>query len=126
MPSEFSLQPRSLKDLDRQKEFRQFLLYTGPMVLQDIISDNAYEHFLALSITLTILLQSDDQNRCHSLCITYITCYIYQMAAFIIAAHLTQFPAFPLKIFCNDLKKLCKLSNFKKSWKYLDPCQISS
>ena len=67
MPSEFSRQPRSLKDLDRQKEFRQFLLYTGPMVLQDIISDNAYEHFLALSITLTILLQSDDQNRCQYL-----------------------------------------------------------
>ena len=65
MPSEFSRQPRSLKDLDRWKatEFRQFLLYTGPIVLQDIISDNAYEHFLALSITLTILLQSDDQIR---------------------------------------------------------------
>ena len=65
MPSEFSRQPRSLKDLDRWKatEFRQFLLYTGPIVLRDIISDNAYEHFLALSITLTILLQSDDQIR---------------------------------------------------------------
>ena len=61
MPSEFSRQPRSLKDLDRWKatEFQQFLLYTGPIVLQDI-SDNAYEHFLALSITLTVLLQSDD------------------------------------------------------------------
>ena len=69
MPSEFSRQPRSLKDLDRWKatEFRQFLLYTGPIVLQDIISDNAYEHFLALSITLTILLQSDDQIRCQYL-----------------------------------------------------------
>ena len=62
MPSEFSRQPRSIKDLDHWKaiKFRQFLLYTGPIVLQDIISDNAYEHFLALSITLTVLLQSDD------------------------------------------------------------------
>ena len=69
MPSEFSRQTRSLKDLYRWKatEFRQFLLYTGPIVLQDIISDNAYEHFLALSITLTILLQSDDQIRCQYL-----------------------------------------------------------
>ena len=69
MPSEFSRQPRSLKDLDRWKatEFRQFLLYTGSIVLQDIISDNAYEHFLALSVTLTILLRSDDQMRCQYL-----------------------------------------------------------
>ena len=69
MPSEFSRQPRSLKDLDRWKatKFRQFLLYTGPIVSQDIISDNAYEHFLASSITLTILLQSDDQIRCQYL-----------------------------------------------------------
>ena len=69
MPSEFSRQPRSLKDLDRWKatEFRQFLLYTGPIVLQDIISDNAYEHFLALSMTLTILQQSDDEIRCQYL-----------------------------------------------------------
>ena len=65
--SEFSQQPRSLEDLDRWKvtDFWQFLLNTGAIVLQDIISDNAYEHFLALSITLTILLQSDDTIRCH-------------------------------------------------------------
>ena len=57
LPNEISRQPRSLKELDRWKatEFRQFLLYTGPTVLQDIIPDNAYEHFLPLSITLTIL-----------------------------------------------------------------------
>ena len=36
-------------------------------VWQDIISDNAYEHFLALSITLTILLQCDDQIPCQYL-----------------------------------------------------------
>ena len=130
--SEFSQQPRSLEDLDRWKvtDFWQLLLNTVPIVLQDIISDNAYEHFLALSITLTILLQSDDTIRCQYFdyaqdlirhfvynskyvygntftCIIYITCYIYQMTVFTKEAHLTQFPAFSLKIFCSDLKSQC-------------------
>ncbi len=40
MPSEFARQPRGLEDLDRWKatEFRQFLLYTGPVVLKNVIS----------------------------------------------------------------------------------------
>ena len=69
MPSAFVRQPRSLKDLDRWKatEFRQFLLYSGPVVLRNVLSDDAYQHFLALSITLTILLQSDVEVRSHYL-----------------------------------------------------------
>ena len=61
MPNGFCRQPRSLKD------FWQFLLYSRPIALQDIISDNAYEQLLALSITLTILMQSNDQIRCQYL-----------------------------------------------------------
>ena len=41
----------------------------------------------------------------HSQCIKYLTCSIYQMTVFTIKAHLRQFPASPLKIFCRDLKK---------------------
>ena len=69
MPSEFVRQPRSLKYLDRWKatELRQFLLYSGPVVLRNILSDDAYQHFLVLSMTLTILLQSDVEIRSHYL-----------------------------------------------------------
>ena len=69
IPSEFVGQPRSLKYLDCWKatELRQFLLYSGLVVLRNILSDDAYQHFLVLSMTLTVLLQSDVEIRSHYL-----------------------------------------------------------
>ena len=50
MPSEFARQPRSLDELERWKatEFCQFLLYTGPVVLRNVVSKDLYQHFLCL------------------------------------------------------------------------------
>ena len=69
MPSEFARQPRSLQELDRWKatEFRQFLLYTGPVALRGIVSKELYEHFISLSISMSIMLQLDDHLRMHHL-----------------------------------------------------------
>ena len=69
MSSEFVRHPRCLKYLDRWKatELRQFLLYSGLVVLGNILSDDVYQHFLVLSMTLTILLQSDVEIRSHYL-----------------------------------------------------------
>ena len=65
MPSEFARQPRSLLELDRWKatELRQFVLYTGPLVLRNVVSDNIYKHFLTLTVALSIMLDSDDDKR---------------------------------------------------------------
>lgn len=54
MPSEFVRQPRGLHDLDRWKatELRQFLLYTGPVVLKDVVSPDMYKHFLSLTVAM--------------------------------------------------------------------------
>lgn len=54
---EFSRKPRSLTELDRWKatEFRQFLLYTGPIVLKNIVSEDNYNLFLSLSLAVNIL-----------------------------------------------------------------------
>ena len=62
MPTKFARQPRSLNELDRWKatEFRQFLLYTGLVSLRGVVSKKLYEHFLILSITMTILLKDED------------------------------------------------------------------
>ena len=66
-PSEFSRQPRSLFESDKWKatEFRQFLLYTGPIVLKDFLQIEMYEHFLCLSVAMHILLTDKTEFRNH-------------------------------------------------------------
>jgi len=65
VPSEFARQPRSLHELERWKatEFRQFLLYTGPVVLRKVVSKKVYNHFLSLTVGISILLDSNDHKR---------------------------------------------------------------
>jgi len=56
IPSDFSRKPRSLDELSRWKatELRQFLLYTGPVVLYSLVSKKMYYNFLYLNIAMTI------------------------------------------------------------------------
>lgn len=67
MLSEFVRQPRTLFEVDRWKatEFRQFLLYTGPVVLGDILPCDLCTHFVALSIAVNIFLIEDSVKRDH-------------------------------------------------------------
>lgn len=54
---EFSRKPRGLGDLPRWKatEFRQFLLYVGPVVLKNCVSPDDYKLFLSLFVAVLIL-----------------------------------------------------------------------
>ena len=63
VPYEFARKPRPLKEVNRWKatEFRQFLLYTEPVVLTDEIPKTIYQNFLLLSCGILILL---DKNMC--------------------------------------------------------------
>jgi len=59
IPSEFSRKPRGLTELEYWKasELRQFLLYTGIVVLKDQkMNKQLYEHFVCLSVIMHILL----------------------------------------------------------------------
>ena len=57
-PAEFARKPRSLMEVKRWKatEFRQFLLYTGPVVLRGKLPMPLYKNFMLLSVAIRILL----------------------------------------------------------------------
>lgn len=57
LPREFVRKGRTLNEIDRWKatEFRTFLLYTGPVILKERLSDVLYKNFLMLFVGITIL-----------------------------------------------------------------------
>lgn len=59
--NDFARLPRTLNELDRWKasEFRNFLLYTGPIVLKNRIKNSQYVHFLSLHCSIRILCTPD-------------------------------------------------------------------
>ena len=54
----FARRPRGLDEIDRWEatEFRQFLLYSGILALDEILRGDLYNHFLCLSVTISILV----------------------------------------------------------------------
>jgi len=59
--NDFARKPRRIEEYSRFKatEFRQLLLYTGPIVLKNVLSDECYKHFMSLNISMRILLSKD-------------------------------------------------------------------
>jgi hypothetical protein len=60
VPLEFARKPRSLDEVHRWKatEFREFLLYSGFLVLNGILPGPLYDHFLLLFVAIRILMSS--------------------------------------------------------------------
>lgn len=58
LPRNFSRKPRSLREYRNWKatEYRQFLLYTGPVVLKGRLPTRLYKNFMLLSVAMRILL----------------------------------------------------------------------
>lgn len=63
-PKEFARKPRSLKYLKHWKatEYRQILLYTGPIVLKSMLSQDSYNHFISLHVAIRILCNESIKN----------------------------------------------------------------
>ncbi len=64
-PSEFVRRHRSIFELEKWKatELRQFILYTGLIVMEGIVSNDLYQLFLSLSVAVRILNLSDRDER---------------------------------------------------------------
>lgn len=60
IPVEFSRKPRTLREIKRWKatEMRQFLLYTGLIVLKDKVDEAIYQNFLLLHSAVFILIHN--------------------------------------------------------------------
>lgn len=61
IPYEFCRKTRSILECKRYKatEFRLFLLYTGPIVLKQILSSKVYNNFITLSLASSIMISQD-------------------------------------------------------------------
>ena len=134
IPCEFSRKHRSLAEIDRWKatEFRQFLLYTGPVVLLKAIHDNMYDNFVVLSAALHILLNA---NLCqtysefaHDLLVAFVShfCQMYGNDMAVYNVHglvhlandalqfggLDNISSFPFENFLQKLKRLVRKPSF--------------
>jgi hypothetical protein len=68
--SDFTRPPRSLNEVPRWKatEYRLFLLYSGPVVLQNILNEDCYSHFVCLHVCFRILLSSNVESQLLHFC----------------------------------------------------------
>lgn len=90
--SDFSRKPRSIQEVNRWKatEFRQFLLYTGIIVLKDVLTEECFLNFLCFSISMRILLSEGNLqllNYTNKLLKYFVKSFQYIQGDFFITEH---------------------------------------
>jgi len=133
IPVEFARKPRSLRELDRWKatELRQFLLYTGPVVLSTFLDRNMYNNFMLLFSGIAILVSprlSYHTQYARTLLRSFVLHFgeiygkdqlVYNVHALVHLADevqqhgcLDSFSAFPYESYLHKLKRLVRKPDF--------------
>lgn len=130
IPSEFARRPRPLADKNRWKatELRQFLLYTGPVVLKEVLKPQIYDNFMLFSVGVHILASSEHCLQKNDLADSLLVSFVQHFGAlygeeFLVynvhcLVHLSQdvkshgnldmISGFPYENFLGQLKKLVR------------------
>ena len=113
IPFEFARKPRSLDEVLRWKatEFREFMLYTGIVVLKDVLSEKLYNHFLLFFVSMRILvseqLSKEYCDYAHDLLVKFVN-----DAQALYGNDILVYNVHCLVHLANDVKNLGCLDNF--------------
>lgn len=77
-PTEFNRHPEKFSMFQHFKgtEFRQFLLYTAPTVLQNVVHTEYYEHFILLHCVMRILNFDNVSDEIYIYCQAALESYV--------------------------------------------------
>ncbi|XP_071575786.1 uncharacterized protein, partial [Temnothorax nylanderi] len=115
IPSEFSRKPRVLTDVNNWKatEFRQFILYTGPIVLQSFLKEHIYVHFLSFHVALSILVSpSLVEEECNIKYAEDLLKYFVENFQTIYGVQFMSHNVHNLLHLCDEVRKFGSLDNF--------------
>ena len=133
IPNEFARKPRTVKEYDQWKatELRQFLLYSGPIVLKGVMDNAFYNHFLLFHLAVFILTSERYCKKyldyAHELLVTFVehSSKLYGKEFLVYNVHslvhlcnnvklhgsLDKFSAFPFENFLGQLKRMVRKPN---------------
>jgi len=111
---DFARLPRGLNEVLRWKatEFRSFILYTGPVVLQSIISKECYDHFICLHVSISVLLSPAAVHGHLLHFINKLLSYYVQKFGEIYGEEFLSHNVHGLLHLCDDYSKFGPLDNF--------------
>ena len=77
-PSEFNLQPQEITNYHNFKatEFRQFLLYTAPAVLENVFPQDHFRHLMILHSVMRLLISKETPRNMYSFCQQALEMYV--------------------------------------------------
>jgi len=112
IPCEFSRKPRGVNELSRFKatELRQLLIYTGQIIFKKYLNADCYKHFMALNISMTILL-SDNMDNYYVEYARNLLNYFVQNFEMIYSRHLMSYNVHGLLHISDDYKHFGALDN---------------